>query len=485
MKLIVTVFLAFLMVQNSTDLDTVLNNHLDSFNVTPGSPMTYAVLGRTVSANEDAAVIYLQPSSRTTSDPYPGIVDWGVALKDGTWSVYFPGDPGYTGAYDQLPSSLLDRADSSAYTIHADPALADGLDGYQLPYVDGAWATVTRSYRQHGTGRIDFDLGGTAEVAAAKDGVIVYADDHHTTNAYASGAWWYWNTVIIRHSDHEFSLYGHLAPDSIPQWIKAACDYSTGNCAVPIHAGDVIAREGSTGYSSNPHLHVEFGQGYAVVAYPDRADENHDGSRSDPVYAGYVYAEQNVGFSGYSANEVAGWAYGTLQQAAHAANPPTDVNLLSNGDFSAGTDGWTPSGQLNWSVQDGILHVLRLRTNAAPDWAAFYQDIAYGIRAHTPFEATIQLANTSSIAKTITLSVFNRSGRQYGLIECGFSIPPSATLSLYTLRGVTVNTWASLRFEVSVNPPDGAPAALVDNVSLSVLPSITEHECITPTSVSR
>ncbi len=140
---------------------------------------------------------------------------------------------------------------------------------------------------------------------------------------------------------------------------------------------------------------------------------------------------------------------------------------------------------MNWSVQDGILHVLRLRTSAAPNWASFYQNVAYGIRAHTPFEATIQLANTSSIAKTITLSVFNRSGRQYGLIECEFSIPPSATLSLYTLRGVTVNTWASLRFEVSVNPPDGAPAALVDNVSLSVRPSITDDQCITPTSVSR
>ena len=271
MKLIVTVFLTFLMLQLFADLDTALKNHLDSFNVAPGSPLTYAVLGRTVSASADAAIIYLQPSSRATGDPYPGVVDWAVALKDGDWSVYFPGDPGYTAAYNRLPSSLLDQADSSAYTIHADPALAGDLDGYQLPYADGAWATVTRSYRQHGTGRIDFDLGGTAEVAAAKDGVIIYADDQHRANAYASGAWWYWNTVIIQHGDHEFSLYGHLAPDSIPQWIKDACaaDVSSANCAVPIHAGDVIAREGSTGYSSSPHLHAEFGQGYAVVAYPD------------------------------------------------------------------------------------------------------------------------------------------------------------------------------------------------------------------------
>ncbi len=102
-------------------------------------------------------------------------------------------------------------------------SLAGDLDDYQFPYGDGAWATVTRSYHQHGTGRIDFDLGGSAEVTAAKDGVIVYADDQHRANAYASAAWWYWNTVIIQHGDHEFSLYGHLAPGSIPQWIKDGC----------------------------------------------------------------------------------------------------------------------------------------------------------------------------------------------------------------------------------------------------------------------
>ncbi len=81
----------------------------------------------------------------------------------------------------RLRSLPADAAQSSEFIAptrsHADPTLAGDLDGYQLPYVDGAWATVTRSYRQHGTGRIDFDLGGTAEVTAAKDGVIVYADD--------------------------------------------------------------------------------------------------------------------------------------------------------------------------------------------------------------------------------------------------------------------------------------------------------------------
>jgi hypothetical protein len=174
------------------------------------------------------------------------------------------------------------------------------------------------------------------------------------------------------------------------------------------------------------------------------------------------------------------WSFGTLQQATHKPPPAPNVNLLSNGDFSAGTDGWTPSGQLNWTVQDGILRFTRLRTNESPNWATFYQDIDAGINAYTPFESTLQLGNASGIAKTVTISVFNRSGKDYGSIECAFSIPPNTPLTEYTIRGVAVNTWASARFEIGVNPPDGSPAALVDNITLQVNPSVTEDECITP-----
>ncbi|MCC6803759.1 MAG: M23 family metallopeptidase, partial [Anaerolineae bacterium] len=354
---------------------------------------------------------------------------------------------------------------------------------YQFPWADGAWGTVTRSYDRHGVGRIDFDLSAR-EVAAAKDGVILYANDSHSVNAYASDAWWYWNTIVIRHGDHEYSLYGHLAPDSIPQWIKDGCsdDLSAANCAVPVQAGQIIALEGSTGFSSNPHLHAEFGQAFAVVAYMDSADEDGDGVRAEPIYTGYVYAEHNIGFSGYTPDEAAAWSFGTLQQATHSDPLPVGINLIRNGDFSAGTDGWTPSGQINWSVQDGMMRFTRLRTTDPPDWAAFYQTLEQGVDAHTAFEATLKLGNASGILKTVTVSVFNRSGRQYGLIECAFGIPPNTSLEQYTLRGSAVNTWASLRFEISVNPPDGSPAALVDDISLRVLPEIVQDECIIPAS---
>lgn len=484
-KLILAAFFTILTFGSSADLATAIVERLDAFQAVPGNPIAYRVLGQTTA--DQGGIIYLEPVANATGgtasgQPYPGIVDWGVAVfADGRWTIYLPGDPGYTAAYDSLPAIVRGRADSTPYAPHADPALAGSLAGYTLPWADGAWATVTRSYERHGTGRIDFDLSGR-DVAAAKDGVIVYAIDAHSANTYATAAWWYWNTVVIQHGDHEFSLYGHLEPDSLAAWIKAGCtaDVSAANCAVPVKAGQVIAREGSTGYSSNPHLHLEFGQAFAVAAYPDTADADRDGVRGEPVYAAYVYAEQNVGLSGYPASEVGAWPFGTLLQAAHHEPPPVGVNLLRNGDFSAGTDGWTPSGQLNWSVQDGVMRATRLRTAAAPDWAALQQDVEFGIPAHTSFTATLKLGNASGTTKTVRVSVFNRSGWQYGQVICAFSLPANAPLEQYTLRGSAVNTWASLRFEISVNPPDGSPATLIDDVVLQVDPTVNSDQCSTP-----
>ncbi len=463
------------------DLNTAVAQRIEAFNAIEENPIRYEVFGQT--ADTASAVIYLEPISRLTNTPYPGVVDWAVASSSGgAWTIYLPGDPGYTAAYNALPAALLNRADSTPYTLRADSNLVQ-TEGYSLPFADGAWGTVTRSYRQHGTGRIDFDLSGR-EITAAKDGVIVYANDSHSTNAYNSAAWWYWNLVVIQHGESEYSLYGHIEQNSIPQSIRAACstDYSAANCAVPVRAGAIIALEGNTGYSSNPHLHIEFGQGFSTAAYMDSADEDGDGNRVEPVYTGYIYAEQNVGLNGYTPREVAVWQFGTLRQAAHLLPPSVGVNLLYNGDFSAGTDGWTPAGQLNWAVQDGVMRATRLQTADPPDWASFYQDVNAGIPAHTPFEATIRLGNASGIAKTVTVSVYNRYGRQYGLFECAFTLAANAPLSQYTIRGAAVNSWASLRFTISVNPPDGAPAALVDDVSLRVLEDSTSEECITPIS---
>ncbi|MBC7812990.1 MAG: hypothetical protein H7175_17670, partial [Burkholderiales bacterium] len=258
-------------------------------------------------------------------------------------------------------------------------------------------------------------------------------------------------------------------------------DYTQPNCNVPITEGTIIAQEGNTGYSSNPHLHVEFGQGYGLALYPDLADDDGDGDRSEPVPTAFVYAEQNVGFRGYEPDDVAAWPYGTVEQASHDAPLPVGANLVRNGDFSAGTDAWMPSGQLSWEARDGVLYFLRLNSTEQ-DWGSFYQNLGYGAAAHTPFEITLQLGNTSAFQKYIAVSLRNSAGQQYGSVRCAFYVPAGAPLQPYTIRGVIPGTWANLRLEIAIDPPDSAPAAVVDDISVQHRPDLilTETECSEP-----
>ena len=281
---------------------------------------------------------------------------------------------------------------------------------------------------------------------------------------------------------HEYSLYGHILADSLPDWIASGCsnDFSVPNCNVPVSAGDVIALEGSTGYSSNPHLHVEFGQAWGIAAYRDTKDQDRDGERLESVYAPYMYAEQNIGFRGFAPSEVAAWAYGTVLQAYHGANAPSGQNIVRNGDFSAELTGWDASGQLSWAARDGMLRFLRLNTADTPNWASFYQNLNYGADANVPFEVQIALGNDSDYAKTATVTLRNAAGARYGSIACDFALPPHVPLTPRILRGVTNATWGLLRLEVFVNPPDGISAALADDVNVTRRPDLVLSgvECI-------
>ena len=459
-----------------TTLNATVTQTLERFNAVESRPFIYRELGSTV--DERGGVVYLALDDRTTGERIPDIVDWLVVVRrDGIWQAFLPGDFGYRSAYDELPQSILASVDDSRFRVEYDPTLSppDALLNYQLPWENGRWATVTRSYADHGIGRIDFDVSGRA-ITAAKDGTIVYANDTNAANTYSTGAWWYWNVVIIQHGDYEYSLYGHLAPNSLATWIRDGCtgDFSQPNCDLPVRAGDVIAAEGSTGYSSSPHLHVEFGQAFGIVGY---------GNASGTItYTGYIYAEHNVGFSGYSPSDAAEWSHGKLVQAMHNPTPP-DTELVRNGSFDDGTADWMPSGQVSWSVDDGTMHFLRLNTTEPPAWAAFYQDFGYGALANSVFEMSFQLGNTSQYPKTVSVTLMNSAGHNYGAVTCEFSLDANTPLQPYSMRGQTHDPWANVRLEFSVNPPDSAPAVLVDDISAQLLVSTeieSGMECISP-----
>jgi murein DD-endopeptidase MepM/ murein hydrolase activator NlpD len=299
------------------ELDDAIARVLTEFSQRPNNPIFYREVGRIF--DESSGIIYVEPIIKSTEEAIIGVIDWIIALRqNGEWILTTEGDPSYRAAYRQLSQDIINQSDDTRFRPQADPSLvrAENLLDYHLPFEIGEWGTVTRSYDSHGIGKIDFDLT-RREIAAAKDGYIIYAVDQHTLNTYLSGAWWYWNVIVIQHGDYEYSLYGHLSPDSIPEWVKGECsdDLSQFNCAVKVMAGEIIAMEGNTGVSTNSHLHVEFGQGFGIVPYLDILDSDQDGLRDEIIYTGYIYAEQNVGMDGFTSEEVAAWSYGTLRQA--------------------------------------------------------------------------------------------------------------------------------------------------------------------------
>ncbi len=105
----------------------------------------------------------------------------------------------------------------------------------------------------HGAIDISNNLGvGGTNIIAAKDGVVVYptedsqtqyADNGSLDNSDGGG---YGNYVIIEHSDGTYTLYGHMAQNSIT--VRAGDN---------VKQGQVIGKMGHSGRSTGTHLHFE------------------------------------------------------------------------------------------------------------------------------------------------------------------------------------------------------------------------------------
>lgn len=89
---------------------------------------------------------------------------------------------------------------------------------------------------------IDMAAPTGTPVYAAADGRVNFASRYSVRQSV--GWWRYGNLVTIKHGDRFITLYGHL--DEIK--VKAGTQ---------VKQGDVIGTVGSTGWSTNPHLHYE------------------------------------------------------------------------------------------------------------------------------------------------------------------------------------------------------------------------------------
>ena len=144
------------------------------------------------------------------------------------------------------------------------PAYSEVPDCYDVNnYVDrnataGAvqdWNCGTRTYDGHGGMDIDLwpfwwnmmDNNYVAVVAAAAGRIVaIRQNQNNESNCAAPGENTTGNYIGIRHADSSTSFYYHIRTNS--------AQVSLGQI---VNAGDVIAFIGSSGLSSNPHLHFE------------------------------------------------------------------------------------------------------------------------------------------------------------------------------------------------------------------------------------
>jgi hypothetical protein len=139
--------------------------------------------------------------------------------------------------------------------------------GYYVPFACGAAVRVTQSpgggTSHTGRAMYAFDFGVALEtpIHAMAPGTVTYVftDTGPGDPCYGGGgpdcgpaA----NLVIVQHPDGSTAAYKHI-------------NSATVAVGATVQRGDVIARSGSTGYSTGPHLHVEVRAGCPATVYCD------------------------------------------------------------------------------------------------------------------------------------------------------------------------------------------------------------------------
>lgn len=89
---------------------------------------------------------------------------------------------------------------------------------------------------------LDLSAPRGTPIFASADGVVTFAGRYPIRQ---SVAWWrFGNVVVINHADRFITIYGH-------------CDTVNVHPGQQVKQGDVVAQVGSTGWSTNSHLHYE------------------------------------------------------------------------------------------------------------------------------------------------------------------------------------------------------------------------------------
>jgi len=143
------------------------------------------------------------------------------------------------------------------------------IDNYQLPYARGARYPVSQGFNGEyshnglqGRYAVDFAMPDGTPVHAARQGTVMdVARDYYSGGVDRDKFGARANFIRILHDDGTHAIYAHLRWESV---LVVA-----GN---RVRRGQVIAKSGSTGFSSGPHLHfaVQQNDGMRLVSIPFR-----------------------------------------------------------------------------------------------------------------------------------------------------------------------------------------------------------------------
>ena len=153
---------------------------------------------------------------------------------------------------------------------------------YNLPFKKGKKFKVSQGYNgivtHQKVNALDFVMPIGTDIYAAREGVVIKVVDHNTKTCVTKGCLEYNNLILIYHSDGTFSDYAHIDTNSAK--VKA------GDKVVK---GQLIAKSGNIGWSTNPHLHFEvFKQGIIKRETLKTKFKINDGTEVP------VYLEENV-----------------------------------------------------------------------------------------------------------------------------------------------------------------------------------------------
>lgn len=155
---------------------------------------------------------------------------------------------------------------------------------------------------------------------------------------------------------------------------------------------------------------------------------------------------------------------------------PSALNVVRNGTFDNDTIEWATSGEVEWVVENGVLHFKR--ANPSPNGFSIYQTLNYRFPQNTPVEVLVDLGNTSNVAKTVDITLRNMNTWE-GARTCRVTIPPQSPLRTYALELIT-GEWVNARFDIGLLQADGLPNVMMDNVRVANKAGASDFKCRYP-----